>query len=176
MAWQRGLLSGFNGNVSLRQGEVCFITQSGAAKGHLLPENVATVRIADGVSLCGQPSSELAMHLEVYRRVPETGAIVHTHPRHLLALDLLEGEEAFLRLPLFEAERMRQRLGFVPALEPGTRALAEAVGREHTRHEAVWLSRHGLSCRGGDLVGALALAEELEHLAAVQLLARQPLA
>lgn len=63
------------------------------------------------------------MHLEIYRALPDCGAVLHTHPRCLLALSLhLRGNERdFLRLPLFEAETWRARLGFAPALEPAAR-------------------------------------------------------
>lgn len=176
-AWQRGLLSGFNGNVSLRQGSAFHITCSGAAKGFLRPEDVALVSLqtpdhAPGQLLeGGRPSSEMPMHLAVYAAAPETCAIVHCHPRHLLALELKVGLEDFLCLPLFEADMLRARLAVAPALPPGSQALAEAVGEAARHAEAVWMSRHGLTCRAQTLLAAVALAEELDHLAAVQLLA-----
>ena len=110
------------------------------------------------------------MHLAVYAARPRCRAIVHVHPRHLLALSLRCPPEAMLRLPLFEADVWRARLGFAPALPPGGAELAQAVGRAAAERPAVWMAGHGLCCAGEDLTGALALAEELEHLAAVQLL------
>ena len=174
-ARERGLLSGFNGNVSLRLGEECLITCAGAAKGCLRAEEIVAVRIADGAydaaSPCG-PSSELGMHLALYRARPDAVAIVHVHPVHLSALSLRTTEEDFLRLPLFEAERARAGLAFVPILPPGTEELALAAARAAARVEvrALWMQGHGLTCLGGTPTQAPALAEELEHLAAVQLL------
>ena len=104
------------------------------------------------------------------------GAILHTHPRQLLALALkLESredwQERFLKLPVFESGVWRARLGYAPAFEPGTRQLAEAVGQAARDFEAVWMARHGL-CASAPCPGqALTLSEELEHLAAIQLLA-----
>ena len=96
---------------------------------------------------------------------------------HLLALEIKVGLENFLTSPVYEAEMLRNKLVFAPALTPGTKELAQAVaaalmqeGDEKCVREAVWLSRHGLTCFGPNLHTALALAEELEHLAAVQLL------
>ena len=195
-AWERGLLSGFNGNVSLRLGEECLVTCSGAAKGYLRPEDIVAVRIADAGGLCPtrtrgdtggttlhpetdashdtpprRPSSELGMHLALYRARPDIAAIVHAHPSRLLALSLRVAEQDFLRLPLFEAETLRAGLAFVPALPPGTDKLALAVAGAAAPPEirAVWMRGHGLVCLNGTLTQALALAEELEHLAAVQL-------
>jgi L-fuculose-phosphate aldolase len=171
-AWQRGLLSGFNGNVSLRlDAQTCAITCSGAAKGHLRPQDIALVELTQGKTLeGGKASSELAMHLAIYRRCPHTQGIVHTHPRHLLALGLRLPESDFLAMPLFEAAAQRARLAFAPALPPGTEALALAVEEAACHAEAVWMAQHGLCSHGHTLVSALALTEELEHLAAVQLL------
>lgn len=171
-AWRRGLLSGFNGNISVRMDSACCVTRGGAAKGDLRPVDVAAVDIATGALLEGStPSSELSMHLEIYRAREDALAVAHTHPRHLLALELRVPQEKFLDLPLFEADMLRKRLGFAPALPPGTRELALAVARAAETREAVWMSRHGLTCRAADLRTALALSEELDHLAAVQLLA-----
>jgi L-fuculose-phosphate aldolase len=177
-AWERGLLSGTGGNVSLRLGEECLITCSGAAKGYLQPEEVVVVRMADVSDRPGstpppprRPSSELGMHLALYRARPDIAAIVHAHPGCLLALSLRVAEQDFLRLPLFEAETLRAGLACVPALPPGTDKLALAVAGAAARPEihTVWMQGHGLVCLGGTLTQALALAEELEHLAAVQL-------
>jgi L-fuculose-phosphate aldolase len=176
-AWERGLLSGFNGNVSLRLGEECLVTCAGAAKGFLRAEEIVAVRIADGACDAApphRPSSELGMHLALYRARPDAAAIVHAHPGRLLALSLRTMEENFLRLPLFEAETLRAGLAFVPALPPGTEELALATAHAAARAEirAIWMQGHGLTCLGGTLTQALALAEELEHLAAVQLLCK----
>ncbi len=176
-AWQQGLLSGCNGNASLRlpaphDGTVC-LTRSGAAKGRLMAEDCCLVNLADGATLYGGPAStESGMHLAIYRALPGCAAILHTHPRRLLALSLRLGGhmEDFLNLPLFEASVWRARLGFAPALPPGTTELAEAVGQAARTSPAVWMAGHGLCSTGANLADALCLTEELEHLAAIQLL------
>lgn len=176
-AWQQNLLSGCNGNASFRLGHaphmIC-LTRSGSAKGRLTPQDCCVVDMADGRLLHGRgPSSEAGMHLAVYRARPDCAAILHTHPRRLLALSLrLHGrEEDFLRLPLYEAEVWRGRLAFAPALPPGSEELALAVAEAARAKAAVWMAGHGLCATGTSLAAALCLTEELEHLAAVQLLA-----
>lgn len=177
-AWKQGLLSGCNGNASQRLGEhapnlIC-ITRSGASKGRLTTADCCLMDVTTGGAvLGGSASTESGMHLAIYRTRPDCTAILHTHPRRLLALSLrLAGRhEDFLRLPLFEAEVWRARLGFAPALPPGTTDLAEAVAAAAMDKDAVWMAGHGLCCLGRSLGDALCLAEELEHLAALQILA-----
>ena len=165
-AWHGGML-----------GERIVITRSGAAKGRLTLRDLCVLDARSGATLYGGPSSsEGLMHLEVYAARPQCGAILHTHPRQLLALALkLEGladwQERFLKLPVFESGVWRARLGYAPAFEPGTRELAEAVGQTARDFEAVWMTRHGLCASAPCLGQALTLSEELEHLAAIQLLA-----
>ena len=179
-AWTQGLLSGCNGNASRRlpapHESVACLTCTGAAKGRLAPQNCCLVEIESAAPLYGGPAStESGMHLAIYNAKPQCGAILHTHPRRLLALSLRlekegQGIEEFLRLPLFEANVWRARLGFAPALPPGTAELADAVARASLDHPAVWMAGHGLCSMGATLAEALCLTEELEHLAAIQLL------
>ncbi|MDY0259144.1 MAG: class II aldolase/adducin family protein [Desulfovibrio sp.] len=179
-AWTQGLLSGCNGNASRRlpapHESVACLTCTGAAKGRLAPQNCCLVEIESAAPLHGGPAStESGMHLAIYNAKPQCGAILHTHPRRLLALSLRlekegQGMEEFLRLPLFEANVWRARLGFAPALPPGTAKLADAVARASLDHPAVWMAGHGLCSTGATLAEALCLTEELEHLAAIQLL------
>ena len=177
-AWKQGLLSGCNGNASQRFCEhapnlIC-ITRSGASKGRLTADDCCLMDVNTGAAVLGGPAStESGMHLAIYRTRPDCAAILHTHPRRLLALSLrLAGrQEDFLRLPFFEAEVWRAKLGFAPALPPGTTDLAEAVALAAKDKDAVWMAGHGLCCLGRNLGDALCLAEELEHLAALQILA-----
>ncbi len=179
-AWQRGLLSGFNGNVSLRLNstatqngfpdDVCLITCTGSVKGMLSPGDLAVVRISTGERLAGGiPSSEAGMHLEIYRNQPDARAVVHTHPPRLLALGLRIPFEERLRLPIFEAEPLRSQMTVVRDNEPGTQVLARDTGLAAQRYRAVIMERHGLTCWGENAVHALGLSEEIEHLAGIHL-------
>ena len=92
-AWHGGMLAGCNGNASCRwqspEGERIVITRSGAAKGRLTLQDLCVLDARSGATLYGGPSSsEGLMHLEVYAARPQCGAILHTHPRQLLALAL----------------------------------------------------------------------------------------
>ena len=185
-AWQEGLLSGCNGNASLRlTGDILCMTRTGAAKGRLTAADICLLDAASGRPLANGPaSSEAAMHLALYAARPECRAVLHTHPRRLLALSLVlhargGGPENLLRLPLYEADVWRARLAVAPALQPGTQELADTVAAAAATLPpdvvkaggAVWMDGHGLCAFAPNLAAALTMSEELEHLAAVQLLA-----
>ena len=190
-AWQEGLLSGCNGNASLRLegtgdcARLLCMTRTGAAKGRLTAADLCLLDAATGECLANGPaSSEAAVHLALYASRPACAAVLHTHPRRLLALSLIlrergEGAAGLLRLPLFEADVWRARLAVAPALAPGTRDLADAVARAaatlpeaavNAAGGAVWMEGHGLCSFAPNLSAALTMSEELEHLAAIQLL------
>lgn len=171
-AWHRGLVSGRNGNLSVRQGdERMVITRHGCATGRLVPGDLICV---DRSSLPGRApdaiSSEALMHAEIYRRQSRAGAVLHTHPPSLLALSLFRSGRRMLHLPLYEAGAVAGEMAVVPGTEPGSSELAEAVGRAAEEKQAVFIQGHGLVCWGEDLNRTLDLTEELVSLARIQLL------
>ena len=172
-----GMLAGASGNASLRLGHAVVMTRSGVSKRRLLPEHLTTLDPDTGeVTGPGKPSSEWPMHMAVYREQPGAKAILHTHPPHLLALWMALGADPdglpdLLELPLFEAKVAMGEFAVVPAMEPGTRKLADAVGRAARDKRAVFMAGHGLMVWGADLEQALTLTEELDSLAKIRLLA-----
>jgi len=169
-AWSKGLLNGFNGNLSLKQAHRMILTCSGSAKGHLGPGDLICVDLDSGEPLGpGRMSSEAAVHLAIYRHQPQAGAVVHTHPVHLLALSLRN--RGWLRsLPLFEAGLFADDLALVPPMTPGTPELGQSVGQAAQQARAILLQNHGLVCWAETLTKALGLTEELEGLARIGLL------
>ena len=192
-AWTAGLMAGFNGNISCRvsletgrsyplhgaveppaggsaPAEACLITRSGAAKGRLTEDDFALLDPCGGALLDGPAAStESAVHLAIYAACPQSRFILHVHPPCLLALSLILEPEKRLVLPLPEAAAYRASLGHAPFCPPGSAELAEVTAKEAQNHAAVWMERHGLVVHAKDAAGALALAEELEQLAKVQL-------
>ncbi len=117
-----------------------------------------------------KPSTETLMHLVLYAICPSAKVILHTHPPKMLALSLLIEPEKRLHLPLFESKAYAKLLGFVPGMEPGTPELAIAVAEKSKTHSCIWLENHGLVVWGQSCKDVLALSEELEQLAHIQLL------
>lgn len=186
-AWKEGMMAGWSGNASLRlprDVELILITASGAAKGALKPDHCIVINTSgEVVEGTGRPSSEMGLHLALYDALPHCGAILHGHPVHLQALGEMlipagerQRQNDFLNLNLYEAQIWRKRLYFTPAVEPGVEAVAteavKALGCNPAAIElpaAIWLSGHGICTMGKNLLDALCMAEELEHLAAIQL-------
>ncbi len=192
-AWTAGLMAGFNGNISCRvsleagrsypfhgeaeppagsgaPAEACLITRSGAAKGRLTQDDFALLDPRSGVPLDGPAAStESAVHLAIYAACPQSRFVLHVHPPCLLALSLILEPEKRLVLPLPEAAAYRASLGHAPFYPPGSEELATATAKAAQSHAAVWMERHGLVVHAEDAPSALALAEELEQLAKIQL-------
>jgi L-fuculose-phosphate aldolase len=168
--WKRGLYNGMNGNISVKTGGRMLITGTGSAKGHLVPEDLTLMDRNSRKVLTGPPpSSETPVHLAVYDQQPGAGAIVHTHPPHLLALSLQHFGDNLLDLPLFEGKIYAKMLISVPPMEPGTEELARAVGTASASHPCIFMENHGLVVWASTLTRALALTEEIESLARIRL-------
>lgn len=167
--WEKGLLSGFNGNLSLRRQEHMIITAAGRVKGRLEPGDLVCVDLATGQP-CAKTgmSSETPLHLAIYRFQPQAGAIVHSHPVHLLALDLLS-KGSPLDLPLFETDVLQNLFAMVDPIQPGSEELARIVADAARDKRAIFMRQHGLVCWAENVSGALALSEEIESLARIKL-------
>src|SRR4051812_33533995 len=79
-----GLVVGTSGNVSVRVDERVSLTGKGAALGEVTPDDIAVTDL-DGTVLAGSPTSELELHLAIYRHF-DAAAIVHTHAPMATAL------------------------------------------------------------------------------------------
>lgn len=170
--WLQGLVHGRSGNLSLSMGRDMLITASGVCKGRLQHRDILQVERHSGLARSqGKVSTEAGMHLAVYAAQPEAAAIVHSHPTSLLALE--QAGVVSIDVQVYEAEVVRKSLGQVAGLPPGSTELARAVAERAKNSQAIFLSRHGLVCWGGDLEQALNLSEEVEALARLQLKAAQ---
>jgi len=111
------------------------------------------------------PSSESALHLEVYRRRPEIGVVVHTHPIFATAASI-----ALEELPPIIDEVIIKVGGGVRCAQyafPGTEELAQKACEALGDRLAVLLPHHGLVAAGLDLKGAVEVTLLVERLAQV---------
>lgn len=77
--YDKGLVSGKSGNISARFGDVVAITPTLKSLSNLNEEDIVLVDMEGNVLTKGKPSSEVNMHLEIYKKRPDVNAIVHTH-------------------------------------------------------------------------------------------------
>lgn len=169
--YERGLIVATEGNVSVRLDEERLLaTPTGTCKGFLAPDQLIVVDL-EGRRLQGErpPSSELPLHLAVYRVRPDVQAIVHAHPS--IATGFAVAGIPLDRPILAEAVVL---LGPVPIAQygtPTTEELSEAVLKYIHGHNGILLANHGALTVGGDLWEAYFRMETLEHVAQVSFVA-----
>lgn len=164
----RGLLAASDGNVSIRlpDGRIA-MTPSGVPKAKVKVGDLAYLS-ASGATLSGRPSSERAMHLAIYRAVPEAKAIVHAHPPTAIAWSLARPD--LKELPadgLPEVILAAGRIPIVPMAMPGTEAMGTNLLPYLPAHRLLILARHGGLCWGGHLDEAVGGLERLEQVAEI---------
>ena len=173
--FERGLIVGIDGNLSLRlpAGDI-LITPSGTVKGWIGPADLLRVDL-DGRVLAGppgaRPTSELAMHLAVYRARPAVGAVVHAHPPSVVACSALGVPLLDDALP--EAILITGRPILLPYATPGSSEGARVLAPRVAEGDCFILERHGSLTVAPDLDLAFARTESLEQLARFSLLAWQ---
>jgi L-fuculose-phosphate aldolase len=163
-----------SGNVSARciRGTVrgFVVTPTGIPYRDLEADDIVFVRTSGEVAGNQAPSSEWRFHRDIYAARPEFGAIVHTHSRHATAL-ACHGRG----LPAFHymvAMAGGPDIRCSPYATFGTQALSDHALRALAGRRACLLAHHGAIACGEALDTALALAIEVEHLAAIYLAAR----
>ncbi len=163
-----GLVVGTSGNVSVRVGDTVLVTPTGVPYDRLSPDDVVGVAL-DGRQVLGtlRPTSELPMHLAVYRA---TGAraVVHTHAVHSTAVSTLVRE-----LPLihYMAAAMGGPVRVAPYATYGTPELADNVLHALTDRTACLLQNHGTLAYGTTLDQAYDHTAQLEWMCHVWLTA-----
>jgi 3-dehydro-4-phosphotetronate decarboxylase len=170
----RGLTAGSSGNISVRTDEGWLMTPTNASLGRLDPARLSKLD-RDGRLLSGDPpTKESFLHRVMYEERPATGAVVHLHSTHSVAVSCLaEIDSADVLPPITAYYVMRVgRLPLVPYFRPGDLALAEAVRGFAGKHHAVLLANHGPVVGGSNLDAAVNAIEELEETAKLYLLLR----
>jgi L-fuculose-phosphate aldolase len=156
---QEGLVVGTSGNLSARRDDHVAITPTGADLGSLEPEQVSVVDLDGQVAWGGLlPTSELGLHLGVYRRY-DAGAVVHTHSPMATALACVLDELPcvhYQMLLLGGSVRVAEYATF------GTPELAESVLSALDGRTAALMANHGAIAYGTDVDGAADLARLLE--------------
>jgi L-fuculose-phosphate aldolase len=169
---RRGLIASNDGNLSVREADdTVLVTASGSRKGYLREEEIIRVDL-EGRLRYGmlQPSSELALHLGIYRQRWDVCAIVHAHPPAATAFAVAHFPIDHLALP--ELVRSLGKIPLAPYAHPGTERLGEQVAALIGTHDAVLMANHGAVTVGPDLEEAYFRMERLEHAARILLEAR----
>ena len=170
--YARSYVASNDGNISARLDDRRLITTPrGVCKGFMTPDMMVVVD-NEGHKLSGErdPSTELPMHLEIYRNRADAGAVVHAHPP-------LATGFAVAGIPLTRAvlAEVITTLGSIPIAAygtPSTSELPEAVRKYIKAHDGMLLANHGAVTCGTDVFSAYYKMETIEHFAKISLVAR----
>ncbi|MFQ3786454.1 3-oxo-tetronate 4-phosphate decarboxylase [Halomonas sp. A29] len=173
--FDRGLTMGSSGNISVRLDDGGWLmTPTNACLGRLDPARISRLD-GQGQWLDGdQPTKEQFLHMAMYAERPQSGAIVHLHSTHSVAVSCLPGIDPCDCIPPLTAYYVMRvgKLPLVPYHVPGDPKLGDAVRGLAGRHCAVLLANHGPVVAGKDLEAAVYATEELEETAKLFLLLR----
>lgn len=170
LAYQKGLITGSEGNFSVRKRDgTLLITPAGSMKGFLEPMHIAHVD-ARGNALDGARSStEIGIHLITYGERADVSAVVHTHPPHAVALSIAGIDQTLPVLP--ETVTTTGGTPTAPYATPGTQELPDSIRDIVRCSDTVILKNHGALTMGSNLMDAYKKVEMLEHTARILWLA-----
>jgi L-fuculose-phosphate aldolase len=171
--WMRQFVDGNGGNISYRIGPnevIC--TPTLVSKYDLTPEDLCLVDL-EGNQIAGTKprTSEIFLHLEIYKAVPEAKSAVHCHPPHATAYAITGRVPPNMVIPEFEV--FIGKVAISPYETPGTEAFARTVLPFVKQHNTVLLANHGIVCWADTVTHAEWYAEVLETYCWTLMLAAQ---
>ncbi len=173
--YDRGMVAANDGNISVKLNDNEFLcTPTGVSKGFMTPEYICKVdRDGKVIQANGnfKPSSEIKMHMRVYKERPDVGAVVHAHPMYATGF-------AIAGIPLTQPIMPEAviTLGCVPIAEygtPSTEEIPEAVSKYLQSFDAVLLENHGALSYADNLLNAYHKMESVEFYAHLLYISKQ---
>jgi L-fuculose-phosphate aldolase len=173
MIHELGYVAATDGNLSVRLGPNRILaTPTSMSKGAMQPKDMVVVDMA-GRKVSGRRSvsSEIGMHLLIYKLRPDVKAVVHAHPPTATGF-----AAAGMALDQALCSEVVITLGSIPLARygtPGTSELSEALEPLIPRHDAILMANHGVVTYGEDLLHAYMNMETVEHFARIALVVHQ---
>lgn len=167
--FERGKTSGSSANMSFRHQNYIYISASGSCFGTMTPDDFSVLSI-DGTARSGKkPSKEWPLHLALYNKSPEIGAVIHTHSVYSVLWsfiaeqpeeDCIPDHTPYLKMKLGS-------IGLIPYEKPGSQALFDAFRERVHRSDGYLLRQHGPVVPGKTVMDAFYCLEELEDSARI---------
>lgn len=173
--YNRGMVANNDGNISVKLSDNEFLcTPTGVSKGFMTPEYICKVDAQGKVIQANpgfKPSSEIKMHMRVYKERPDVKSVVHAHPMYATAF-------AIAGIPLTQPIMPEAviALGCVPIAKygtPSTNEIPDAVSEYVQYFDAVLLENHGALTFSDSLLAAYNKMESVEFYAQLLYLSRQ---
>lgn len=168
MAYERGLISGTEGNLSIKvSDDLILVTPRNTHKGLIDVNDFITVdasgnQISNGKK---QATSELQLHLVAYKQRPDIKAVVHAHSPIVTAFSVAGLDFSLPVIP--EIIVLLGEIPTVPYSEPGTEKLAKLAEAYFKKHDAIILDHHGVVTLGENIFNAYFKMESVEHAAKI---------
>ena len=165
--WQKGFVAANDGNISVKISDnEYYCTPTGVSKASLTPDMIIKVD-KDGRKLEGKlnPSSEIKMHMRVYRERPDVNAVVHAHPPVATAFTVAD-----IDLDQYVLPEAVLTIGAVPTCDygtPSTMEIPDSLDPYLQDHDAFLLRNHGALTVGCNLTKAFFVMEEVEFNAVI---------
>lgn len=164
-----GFIAATDGNLSVRLDDTrVLVTPTGMSKGMMKASDLVIVDM-DGRKLKGrrEATSEIGMHLLIYRLRPDVRAVVHAHPR--TATGFAAAGIALNQPLVCEVVIGLGQIPLAPYGTPGTPELAETLRPLIPHYDAILMANHGVVTYGVDLLSAYMKMETVEHFAQITL-------
>jgi len=171
LVYQKGWVAANDGNITIRlDQERILATPTGVSKGMMHPDDLIIVDM-QGNKLEGRTAqtSEIAMHLTIYKMRPDIRSVVHAHPPVATGFATAGKPLTLALLP-----EVIIGLGCVPLAAyglPGTPELTEPMLPYIPKYDAIMMGNHGAVCYGEDVWKAFFRMETVEHFARIALVA-----
>jgi len=159
-----GLTNGTAGNVSIfnREEGLVAISPTGVNYSELTPEMISIVDLEGKLIEGLKPSSELEMHMILYRNREDVNAVIHTHPVYTTVLACLR--EDLPAIDYMIAVTGATKVKCAEYASYGTKELAENAYKAMGSSLAVILANHGLTTAGKDIANALNITVQVEYI------------
>lgn len=167
--YDNGLVSGKSGNISARfkgkNGDIIAITPTMKSLSNLNEKDIVLVDLNGNILTKGKPSSEVNMHLEIYKKRSDVNGIVHTHSPY--ATGFAHSSKKIKRYEGF-GEIKKPFLSEIDYEKPGSEELAKNASEGIGDEDVLVLKKHGVICVGENLKEAKLLAVFVEETAKTQ--------
>jgi L-fuculose-phosphate aldolase len=169
--YKAGIVAATDGNISHRMmTDRVMITPTGKSFANLNTDEMSYVDLDGNIlNFDHKPSSELPMHLEIYRQRPEINAVIHAHPPFATAFTITGNSLSDPILP--EVVMMFGEIPTAPYATPATQESADSIRHLVKDYDAILLDHHGAVTCGETLDEAYYKMDKLEHAARTMLAA-----
>ena len=170
--YAKGFVAANDGNLSIRLSDhEIMITPSGVSKGFMSPSDMLIVDLEGNVKSGHlKPSSEMKMHLMVYKSRSDVMGVCHAHPQ--IATAFAVARKVCDKIALPEVIFSIGRVALSEYATPSTNEVPESIKDIIKTADAVLLANHGALTVGKDIYDAYYKMETLEHYASIILYAR----